>query len=184
MMISLNHFMAFIVVNIVRGFLRIPTFQEEIASHCFGPGNGSVCARASIHCTWVPLWMLVIHIQPWHYQFLLILTMLTRTRKILYRLSIQDLPEYCFHLLLRGKAGIPIGFLIWKMTNFLRWCVLHLLVWKPLRGLLLAPLFWSFKAKILQGPSSCTSPEMLSSFLPMISPSRETKILGPIFCIV
>lgn len=123
-MISLNHFMAFIVISIVRDSLHIPTFQEEIASHCLVLGMD---------------WFVLDHLyivlgfpcEFWWFTYNLGLI-----RKILsYCLSIQDLPECCFHLLLRGKTGIPIGFLIWKMKHFLRWCVFHLFVWNALAWL-------------------------------------------------
>lgn len=93
--------------------------------------------------------MLVIHTQPWPSQCLISShKLLTRPRKIWLHLpSIQDLPRYCFHLPLRGKAGGHMDFLIWKMKHFLRRGVFSILSGMPS----IAQLVASSTHLVLQG---------------------------------
>lgn len=123
--------------------------------------------------------MLGIQIQPWPCWWLISShKLLTRSRKILpHPPSIQDLPQYCFCLLLRGKADVHAGYLTWKRKTFLSMCFFHLLVWNAITQLVASSAHLLLQGQGA-GPSNCTSPEALYSSLTMISPSRETACLS------
>ena len=171
-MMGLNHFMAFTGISVLCGSPHIPACHEENASHCsLGPRNELVCARAS-HSLYLGS---LVNVGDSHTTLASPVTMLMQIQE-----DLTIFPEYSrpSTILLPSTSDRQSRHTHWfpylENKAFSQTCgMCSIFLSKiPSFSLLLAQLFWSFEAQVLQGsPSNCTSLEVLSSSLPMISPS-------------